>query len=214
LFRSLLSRASALKNVMLPMLYSASRLFTAKKRARRALERVGLGDRMSHRPNQLSGGQRQRVAVARALVNDPAILLADEPTGNLDSTTTIEIIQLFKELHDAGQTIIIVTHEEDVAGHAQRIVRLRDGKVVSDNPTGDDPIHRDWLRTMAEGHTTHFDARPAGSHDDESTNVISKTLEDAPGESGAHGGTNGHANGHASGEVTPKPSPEQEGAAR
>ena len=209
----LLNRASALKNVMLPMLYSASRLFTARKRAKRALERVGLADRMGHRPNQLSGGQRQRVAVARALVNDPAILLADEPTGNLDSTTTTEIIQLFKELHDTGQTIIIVTHEEDVAGHAQRIVRLMDGKVISDHPTDEDPVHRDWLRTMAEGHTTHFDTAPSGDPGEqpgEPVNVISKTLENqAP---AANGHANGHTNGHAAGEVTPKPSPEQEEA--
>lgn len=147
----LLPRATALKNVMLPMLYSAKHLFSARRRAKRALEKVGLGDRMSHRPNQLSGGQRQRVAVARALVNDPAILLADEPTGNLDSKTTVEIIELFRELHASGQTIIIVTHEEDVAGHAERIVRLRDGEVLSDHPTDEDPVHQDWVRRMAEG---------------------------------------------------------------
>jgi putative ABC transport system ATP-binding protein len=147
----LLGRASALKNVILPMLYSAGRLFTAKKRAKAALQKVGLADRMHHRPNQLSGGQRQRVAIARALVNDPAILLADEPTGNLDSTTSNEIIELFKGLHDDGQTILVVTHEEEVAGHAQRIVRLMDGEIVSDHPTQEDPIHQDWLRSMAEG---------------------------------------------------------------
>ncbi|MEL6330698.1 MAG: ABC transporter ATP-binding protein [Planctomycetota bacterium] len=147
----LLNRATSLKNVMLPMLYSNRHMFTAKKRAKRALERVGLGDRMDHRPNQLSGGQRQRVAVARALVNDPAILLADEPTGNLDSTTTREIIALFEELHDAGQTIVVVTHEEDVAGHADRIVRLSDGEVISDNRTEDDPVHAEWVRMIASG---------------------------------------------------------------
>jgi len=145
----LLSRATALKNVMLPMLYSRRHMFTAGRRARRALRRVGLEDRMGHRPNQLSGGQRQRVAVARALVNEPSMLLADEPTGNLDSKTTAEIIRLFEELHEQGQTIVVVTHEEDVAGHADRIVRLRDGKVISDCRTEDDPVHQDWLRSVS-----------------------------------------------------------------
>jgi putative ABC transport system ATP-binding protein len=105
---------------------------------------------MRHRPNQLSGGQRQRVAVARALVNEPSIILADEPTGNLDSKTSEEIIGLFKQLHDEGQTIVIVTHEEDIAGHAHRIVRLRDGKIISDHPTSKDPIHQDYLARALE----------------------------------------------------------------
>lgn len=147
----LLNRASALRNVMLPMLYSHRNIFSARSRAKNALGKVKLSDRMSHRPNQLSGGQRQRVAIARALVNDPSILLADEPTGNLDSKTTVEIIQLFKDLHQTGQTIIVVTHEEDVAGHADRIVRLRDGRMISDHPTESDPIHQDWVDRMAKG---------------------------------------------------------------
>ena len=145
----LLNRASAVQNVKLPMLYSRRNLFSAGRRAKNALRRVGLGDRMTHRPNQLSGGQRQRVAIARALVNEPSILLADEPTGNLDTKTTVEIIALFQELHDQGQTIVIVTHEEDVAGHAERIVRLRDGKVISDSPTAEDKVHNEWKRSVA-----------------------------------------------------------------
>ncbi|MCA9304404.1 MAG: ABC transporter ATP-binding protein [Phycisphaerales bacterium] len=161
----LLSRSSALKNVMLPMLYSRDHIFHARKRAKEALMRVGLGERMSHRPNQLSGGQRQRVAVARALVNEPSILLADEPTGNLDSKTTVEIIELFKELHRAGQTIVVVTHEEDVAGQAERIVRLRDGRIISDHPTSEDPIHQGWVRRMSEGQAAIF-AEEAGSEAD------------------------------------------------
>jgi putative ABC transport system ATP-binding protein len=141
----LLPRATALKNVMLPLIYSKRHWRGARKRAKGALERVGLGDRMRHRPNQLSGGQRQRVAIARALVNQPSIILADEPTGNLDSTTSEEIIGLFKQLHAEGQTIVIVTHEEDIAGHAERIVRLRDGRVISDFATEEDPVHREYL---------------------------------------------------------------------
>ncbi|MEO0511615.1 MAG: ABC transporter ATP-binding protein [Planctomycetota bacterium] len=144
----LLPRATALANVMLPMLYDPRKMFGARRRARTALELVGLGDRVSHRPNQLSGGQRQRVAVARALANEPTILLADEPTGNLDSQTTVEIIELFRRLHAAGQTIVVVTHEEEVAGHAERIVRLRDGEIMSDLAASADPMHLEWRRAM------------------------------------------------------------------
>jgi len=130
----LLHRASALKNVALPLLYSKTSWLGARRRAMQAIEQVGLTDRAQHRPNQLSGGQRQRVAIARALVNDPAIILADEPTGNLDSKTGEDIMQLFEGLYAKGHTIILVTHEEDIARHARRLVRLRDGLVDSDAP--------------------------------------------------------------------------------
>ncbi len=146
----LLPRASALRNVMLPLLYSQRGAWGARKKAKLALERVGLGDRLDHRPNQMSGGQRQRVAIARALVNEPAIVLADEPTGNLDTSTSRDIMRLLTELHEQGQTIIVVTHEEDVAAVADRIVRLRDGRVVSDHPTSEDPTHRRWLESVAD----------------------------------------------------------------
>ncbi|HEX5179357.1 MAG TPA: ABC transporter ATP-binding protein [Gemmatimonadaceae bacterium] len=129
---NLLPRATALHNVELPLVYAGVGSAERKKRAVEALERVQLKDRMDHRPNELSGGQRQRVAIARALVNRPAILLADEPTGNLDSATSEEIMRVFEELAGAGQTVIMVTHEPDIASHARRVVVLRDGRISSD----------------------------------------------------------------------------------
>jgi putative ABC transport system ATP-binding protein len=132
---NLLPRASALQNVELPLVYGGVPSRERRERSKTALTKVGLGDRMGHRPNELSGGQRQRVAIARALVNEPAILLADEPTGNLDSTTSEEIMRVFESLHTLGQTIIMVTHEPDIAAHAARIIMLRDGRVASDTPS-------------------------------------------------------------------------------
>lgn len=129
---NLLPRASSLHNVELPLIYNGTPASRRKELAEEALTRVGLGDRMHHRPNELSGGQRQRVAVARALVNNPAIILADEPTGNLDTRTGDEIMDLFEELHDNGNTIILVTHEEYIAEHSDRIIRLRDGQIERD----------------------------------------------------------------------------------
>lgn len=144
---NLLPRLSALENVALPLIYGGVSRSKRIERAKEVLDSVGLADRVHHKPNELSGGQRQRVAIARALVNNPSILLADEPTGNLDTKTSVEIMGIFEKLHEAGNTIIIVTHEPEISAHAHRIVRLRDGLVESDYKNesvikADDPSHR------------------------------------------------------------------------
>lgn len=136
---NLLPRTDCLSNVELPLIYSGVKTAERRERAASTLTRVGLGDRMDHKPNELSGGQRQRVAIARALVNNPSILLADEPTGNLDTKTGDEIMRLFEELYRAGNTILVVTHEDEIAAHARRIIRLRDGIIEVDRKV-DDPI--------------------------------------------------------------------------
>lgn len=136
---NLLPRLSAVKNVMLPLLYNVEERLTEAERYARAvaaLEAVGLGDRLHHRPNQMSGGQQQRVAIARALINKPAIILADEPTGNLDTRSSVEIMDLLNKVHANGGTIVMVTHEPDIASHAQRVVCMRDGKIISDGRDG------------------------------------------------------------------------------
>ncbi len=131
---NLLPRSNALDNVTLPLIYSGHGKHARRERALKVLDQVGLSDRVQHKPNELSGGQRQRVAMARALVNNPSIILADEPTGNLDTKTSVEILSLLQDIHVAGNTIILVTHEEYIARHAHRIIRLRDGQVESDEP--------------------------------------------------------------------------------
>jgi len=138
----LLGQLSALKNVEMPLIYSRDGWFSRRRRAKSALERVGLGGRIKHKPNQLSGGEKQRVAIARALVCNPSILLADEPTGNLDSKTSESILELFDQLHCEGQTIVMVTHEENVARHAKRIIRMEDGRICSDLSESQDRANR------------------------------------------------------------------------
>ncbi|HET7785412.1 MAG TPA: ABC transporter ATP-binding protein [Myxococcales bacterium] len=146
---NLLPRTSAVENVELPMLYQGVSARDRHQRAAEALQRVGLGDRLDHTPAQLSGGQQQRVAIARALVNRPTLLLADEPTGNLDSRTSVEVMGIFQELNDQGLTVLLVTHEPDIADHARRVVTFKDGMVLSDVRVGRRRIARDELREEA-----------------------------------------------------------------
>lgn len=145
---NLIPRRPAYRQVMLPLLYNPDYSGNAEELARAALERVGLGDRLEHKPNELSGGQQQRVAIARALVNNPSVILGDEPTGNLDTRTSEEIMALFQDLHAEGRTVIIVTHEEDIAAHTRRIIRFRDGHVISDQPVTNPVDARARLATL------------------------------------------------------------------
>ena len=140
---NLLPRSTALENVMLPLIYAGVKKSVRMERAAAVLDEVKLSGRVTHRPNELSGGERQRVAVARALINDPAIILADEPTGNLDSKTSIEILGLLEQIHNAGNTVIVVTHEEDIALHSHRIIRLMDGEIASD-------VKNENIKTIAD----------------------------------------------------------------
>ncbi len=146
----LLGHSSALKNVEMPLIYSKNGWWTRRRRAQEVLDRVGLADRIKHKPNQLSGGEKQRVAIARALICNPSILLADEPTGNLDSKTSEGIMELFDQLHSQGQTIVIVTHEEHIARHAERIIHMVDGQIHSDKPAEQDPIGKSRNKNLGE----------------------------------------------------------------
>jgi len=146
---NLLPRTDCLSNVELPLIYSGMKTAERHRRAKETLQRVGLGDRIDHRPNELSGGQRQRVAIARALVNNPSILLADEPTGNLDTKTGSEIMMLFEELYRAGNTILVVTHEQEIADHARRVIWLRDGQIESDTRV-ENPVLEDAELTTSQ----------------------------------------------------------------
>ncbi len=154
---NLISRTSAIRNVELPLIYAGVR--DRRKPARLALEQVGLGERQKHMPNELSGGQQQRVAIARALINDPAILLADEPTGNLDTTSSLEIMKLLSALNDAGRTVVLITHEEEIASFAGRVVRLRDGRIASDEVQSDRPE----VRVRTRGVMPNSESRPEPS---------------------------------------------------
>jgi putative ABC transport system ATP-binding protein len=145
----LLPRATALRNVMLPLIYSPRNWRGAKARAKRALERVGLGERMRHRPNQLSGGQRQRVAIARALVNEPSMILADEPTGNLDTASTLDVLSLFTELNQQGRTVVLITHEREVARQTARVVLIRDGHLYQSPQWAHDAVGEELAATEA-----------------------------------------------------------------